>query len=119
MAEKKKDIVDEVREEVEKELAEKHKHDSAPVVGPQDSRPPEIPFINMTRLRFVDISHELYRQYLYPNGANITINFPLKLSIDKSNVHRVFDTSQLSYFIPPNWIGIVFKAKLGTPNFIM
>jgi len=105
MDEKKKDIVEEVREEVEKELKER--------------KPMEIPFFNATNLRFVDINHELFRQYLYTNGANITINFPLKLSIDIKGVHRVFDASGLSYFIPPNWIAVVTKPKPGAPNFIM
>ncbi len=109
----KKDIVEEVKEEVEKELK------GTPVVGPQDSRPPQIPFFNATNLKFMDISHEAYRQYLYPNGANITINFPLKLSIDRTKVHRVFDSTGLSYFIPPNWIAVVTKPKPGAPNFVM
>ncbi len=112
------DIVDQVRKEVEKELGiGGEKGNTAPVRGPKDSRPPQPQFINATRLRFNNINNEVYRQYLYPNGANITINLPLKLSIDSRNAHRVFDSSGLSYFIPPSWIGIVSKAKPGAPNF--
>ena len=117
MEEKKKDIVDQVREETEKELGMKEGKLVETVIGPEDSRPPQEQFINATRLRFNNINNELYRQYLYPNGANITINFPLKLSIDNRNIHRVFDSTGLSYFIPPSWIGIVSKAKPGAPNF--
>lgn len=113
MVEKKEDIVDKVKEEVEKELEEKT------TVGPMDSKPPGIPFMNYSRLRFVDISNELFRKYLYPNGAQITIEFPLKLSIASDKTHRVFDTSGMSYYIPPTWIGIVWKAKPNAPNFIM
>jgi len=113
----KKDIIEEVKEEVEKELREKRLEKTV-LPKEVDTKPPEIPFINMTRMKFVNISHELYRQYLYPNGANITINFPLKLHIDRGNVHRIYDASQLSYFIPPSWIGIVSKAKPGAPNFM-
>ena len=109
----KKDLVEEVREETEKELK------GTPVIGPKDSRVQQIPFFNATNLKFIDISHEVLRQYLYPNGANITINFPLKLSIDMKNNHRVFDSTGLSYFIPPNWIAVVTKPKPGAPNFIM
>jgi len=118
MEEKKKDIVDEVKEEVRKEL-EKKKEEVETVEGPEDSSPPGIPFINYSRFKFIDINSELFREYLYPNGAKITIHFPLKLSIAGNNTHRVFDASGLSYYIPPNWIGIVWKAKPGAPNFIM
>ena len=109
----KKDIVEEVKEEVEKELKGK------PVVGPKDSRPPQRPFFNATNLKFVDISHEEVRQYLFPNGAKIEIHFPLKLGIDRNNTHRVFDSTGLSYFIPPNWIAVVTKPKPGGPDIIM
>lgn len=116
----KKDILDEVREEVEKEMKFKHLNlVLPPEEKKQDTAPPGTQFINMTRMKFVSIAHELYRQYLYPNGANITINLPLKLHIDRGNVHRIFDSSGLSYFIPPSWIGIVTKPKPGAPNFVM
>ena len=46
MDEKKKDIVEKVKEEVKKELEGK--------TGPQG-----IPFLNLTKFRFVDISSEL------------------------------------------------------------
>jgi len=111
---KKKTEVEKAREETEKELK------GTPVVGPQeDTSPPQIRFFNATNLKFIDISHEVLRQYLYPNGANITINFPLKLSIDIKGIHRVFDSTGLSYFIPPSWIAVVTKPKPGAPDFIM
>ena len=115
--EEKKDIVEEVKEEVRKELAGKKEEKIEK--GPKDSRPPEIPFINYSRSRFVNINNELFREYLYPNGAKITIHFPLKLSIAGDKSHKIFDADGLSYYIPPNWIGIVWKAKPGAPNFIM
>lgn len=115
---KKKDIVDEVKEEVRKEL-EKKEEEVETVKGPEVSRPPGIPFINYSRNRFVDISNELFREYLYPNGAKITIHFPLKLFIAGDKSHRIFDADGLSYYIPLTWIGIVWKAKPGAPNFIM
>jgi len=117
MSEKKKDIVDEVKAEVEKELKQKRKEET--VKGPEVNVSPGIPFINYSRLKFIDISSELFREYLYPNGAKITISLPLRLSIAQNNTHRVFDSEGLSYYIPPNWIGIVWKAKPGAPNFIM
>lgn len=116
MAEK-KDIIDQIKEEVRKELREKKEgvKTSRPEKPPQQ----EIPFNNATNLKFINISHEAMRQYLYPNGANITIKLPLKLSIDRTSIHRVFDSTGLSYFIPPTWIAVVTKPKPGGPDFIM
>lgn len=115
-----KDIVEEVKEEVEKELKERKEKEKKPTKGPQtDVKPIGNMFMNYSRLRFIDINNELFREYLYPNGAKITIHFPLKLSIAGDKTHRVFDADGLSYYIPPNWIGIVWKAKPGAPNFIM
>jgi len=109
--EKKKDIVEEVKEETEKELKK--------TLKPNVITPSLTQFINKSRYRFVNISSELYREYLYVNGAKIRINYPLRLSVAQNNAHRVFDASGLSYYIPPGWIGIVWKARPGAPNFIM
>ena len=113
MEEEKKDIVEQVKEEVRKELEEKAK------MQKEERKPRVIPFLNLSKFRFVDINSELFREYIYANGSKITINFPLKLAITNDRVHRVFDSSGLSYYIPPNWISIVWKAKPGAPNFIM
>lgn len=115
------DIIDQVKKEVEKELETKRSKKGKAEVGKtqKDTSPPQLQFADITKRRYNNISNELYRQYLYSTGANITINFPLKLSIDRGNIHRIFDSSGLSYFIPPNWIGIVSKAKPGAPNFVM
>jgi len=134
MEDKKEDIVEQVREETRKFLEDKKKEGeetgeeilrkvdvglkvSKPEQAPQ--RPKEIPFFNATDLKFNDISHEQIRQYLFANGAKIGIEYPLKLGISRDNVHRVFDSTGLSYFIPPNWISIVTKPKPGGPDIIM
>ena len=109
---RKKDEVEKAREETAKELKESLKP------GIMASRPlPQ--FLNLTNFKFVDISAELFREYLYPNGNKLRIEYPLKLSIAKNNAHRVFDANGLSYYIPANWIAIVTKARPGAPNFIM
>ena len=109
----KKDIVEQVKEEAKKELKRTlHPHEV-------ETKAPGIPFLNLSRFRFIDISSELFREYIYPNGSKLTINNPLKLSVAKNNAHRLFDSSGLSYYIPPNWISIVWKARPGAPNFIM
>jgi len=111
----KKDIIEEVKEEVRREMKKEVKTEK----DPEANIPQGIPFINYSRSRFIDINNELFREYLYPNGAKITIHLPLKLSIAGDKSHRIFDADGLSYYIPPNWIGIVWKAKPGAPNFIM
>ena len=117
MAEKKppkiKDIVDEVKADTMKEIEERKKLQQAMEKNPLPA------FVNATKFRFIDITSELFREYVYVNGAKIRINFPMKLSVAGNNAHRVFDMKGLSYYIPPSWIGIVWKARPGAPNFIM
>ena len=113
----KKDEVEKAREDTETEMKEKKKTEY--VEGPRDSATKRMPFFNATSLKFVDISHEEFRQYLFLNGAKIEIQLPLKLGIDKNNIHRVFDYTGLSYYIPPNWIAVVTKPKPGGPDIIM
>jgi len=109
--EKKKDIVEEVREETEKDLKE--------TLNPGVKTIPLPEFKNFSRFRFIDISSELFREYIYANGAKLRIDNPLRLSVAPNNAHRVFDATGLSYYIPPNWLSIVWKARPGAPNFIM
>ena len=108
---KEKDIVDEVEEEARKEIKESLKP------GVKTLHLPE--FVNASRFRFIDITSELFREYIYPNGAKIRIENPIKLSVAQNNAHRLFDMNGLSYYIPPGWISIVWKARPGAPNFIM
>ncbi len=109
----KKSEVEKAREDTEKEL--KLKGSLKPVVST-----PQLPqFINATNFKFINVSFELFREYVYPNGAKIRIIRPLKLSVTNNNTHRLFDSQGLSYYIPPGWISIVWKAIPGAPNFIM
>jgi len=107
----KKDIVEEVKEEARKELKE--------TLKPGVRTPPIPQFVNASRFRFVDITSELFREYVYPNGAKIRIDYPMRLSVAQNNAHRLFDMNGLSYYIPPGWISVVWKARPGAPNFIM
>ena len=106
-----KSEVEKAREDTEKELKER--------VKPGVETPSLPQFINDTNFRFINITSELLREYIYANGSKLTIHNPLRLSIANNNDHRVFDASGLSYYIPPNWIAIVSKARPGAPNFIM
>ena len=108
---RKKDEVEKAREETEKELKE--------TVKPGIQTPQLPQFINVSRFKFIDISFEMFREYVYPNGAKIRIDNPLRLSIANNNAHRLFDLNGLSYYIPQGWISIVWKARPGAPNFIM
>ena len=106
-----KSEVEKAREDTEKEINEKA--DKGMVANPL----PE--FINYSKFKFADISFELFREYVYPNGAKVRIEYPLKLSIAQNNAHRLFDSNGLSYYIPPGWITIVWKSIPGAPSFIM
>jgi len=108
---KEKDEVEKAREDTEKELEENLKHGIETAPLPQ--------FTNFSNFKFVDISFELFREYIYPNGAKLRIEHPMRLSVANNNAHRVFDMNGLSYYIQPNWLAIIWKARPGAPNFIM
>lgn len=108
---RKKDIVEEVKEEARKELKDSLKP------GVQTPQLPQ--FINASRFRFIDITSELFREYIYPNGSKIRIEFPMKLNVAQNNSHRLFDMNGFSYYIPTGWISIIWKSRPGAPNFIM
>lgn len=74
-------------------------------------------FINESGLEFTDISSEGSRVYTFPNGS-VTILRPLYLNVSPSGGHRVFSIDGLSWYIPPGWISLTWKARKGKPNFV-
>lgn len=109
---RKKDEVEKAREDTEKELEERESL-------PEEAKPLIPQFINATNFRFVDISFEFFREYVYPNGAKLRIENPIRLSVAANNTHRVTDVRGLNYHIAPGWLSIISKSRPGTPNFIM
>jgi len=133
MEDKKEDIVEQVRRETREELESKaedgkketeedvegYVEKQIPQPQPQVQQPQRPEFFNATNLKFIDIGHEEFRQYLFPNGAKIEIQYPLKLNVDNRGIHRVYDATGLSYYIPPSWISVVTKPRPGGPDIIM
>lgn len=79
-----------------------------------------IQFINESTNKFVDISSELTRTYVFPNGdstVDVTIYNPTHLSVSTSG-HRIFDAQGESHYIPKGWIHLKWKAKEGQPHFV-
>lgn len=75
-------------------------------------------FENESDREFIDISSEEWREYLFENGATVRIEHPLKLNVTDEG-HRIFDASGISHFIPLGWLHLKWKAKDGSPNFVL
>lgn len=74
--------------------------------------------INKTDHKFIDISSEEIRIYIYPSGEAINIYKPQWLSVDSKNAHRILDINGYSYYIKPDWSAIKWKVKPGQPHFV-
>jgi hypothetical protein len=74
-------------------------------------------FLNESTNKFVDISSEEYRTYVFPGGDEVTIQRPLKLSVSAGG-HRLFDEGGISHYIPKGWIHLHWKAKDGHAHFV-
>ena len=75
-------------------------------------------FINESDNWFLEISSELFRTYVYPDGTEIKIDDPLFLSVSDSGGHRLFDLGGLSHYIVPGFVQIYWTARDGEPNFV-
>ena len=76
-------------------------------------------FRNESKEKFIDISSEEYREYIFPNSTQpVLINFPLKLSVSANGGHRIFDSHGNSHYIPRGWIHLKWRAKEGKPHFV-
>lgn len=78
-----------------------------------------VDFKNATDLKFVDISSEAWREYLFTGGQTVRIEHPLKLHVSENNGHRIFDSLGISHYIPPTWIHLRWQAEKGQPNFVL
>ena len=75
-------------------------------------------FVNESGLTFVDISSEMYREYIWKDGASVWIDQPLKLNVSKSGGHRIFDSNETSHYIAPGWVHLKWKAREGKAHFV-
>ena len=72
----------------------------------------------MTELTFIDISTEVYREYVFPNCEVVRINAPTGVNVSASGGHRVLDAAGISHYIPTGWIHLRWEAKPGAPAFV-
>jgi hypothetical protein len=75
-------------------------------------------FENHSGLDFVDISSEEWREYTFESGAAFRVEHPLRLHVS-DNGHRLYDAEGVSHYIPSGWIHLKWKAKDGSPNFVL
>ena len=74
-------------------------------------------FDNQSTNKFVDISSEKYRTYVFRTGDEVTIENPIYLSVSAGG-HRLFDAAGVSHYIPKGWIHLKWEPKPGQPNFV-
>ena len=75
-------------------------------------------FKNMSGLDFKNISSELYREYVYPDGSKVRIDNPVMLNVSSSGGHRIYAQAEGTtfgkcYYIKPDWRYIVWEPKNG------
>jgi hypothetical protein len=75
-------------------------------------------FENRSGLEFADISSEEWREYTFASGATLHIEQPLQLHVSE-NGHRIYDGAGVSHYVPVGWIHLKWKAKDGSPNFVL
>jgi hypothetical protein len=71
------------------------------------------------KMEFQDISNELYRTYVFPNGSQVTIHEPQGLNVKRKadgDSHRLFDTTGTCHYVPAGWVHLFWQAKPGTKN---
>lgn len=76
-----------------------------------------VEFINESSNKFVDISSEQTRMYVFPGDNVVMISSPQQLSVSPGG-HRIFDAEGISHYIPKGWIHLKWQARKGQPNFV-
>lgn len=74
-------------------------------------------FVNKSDKKFTDISSEIFREYEF-DSKTIRIDQPQYLSVS-DNGHRLFDGEGQSHYIPLGWLRLTWKAKAGSPHFVL
>lgn len=74
--------------------------------------------INKSNHKFTDIGTERYREYHYPDGTNLHINWPSQLSVSESGGHRLMDLTGKCYYIPTGWRYITWVPIEGQSHFV-
>ena len=80
-------------------------------------------FTDNPGLKFQDISDEIFRSYVFPDGQVVNVESPVAVAISVSSVrprhgschsHRVVDESGSVHYIPAGWLKLSWKNKTGT-----
>lgn len=79
-------------------------------------------FRHKTPFNWTDISSEKYRTYVfsYPNEGDkeITIKYPVALSVSRSGGHRIFDGRGTCHYIQSGWVHLFWQVEEGQPHFV-
>lgn len=75
------------------------------------------PFTNNPDILFNDISLEIYREYVWPNGSLVRIEAPQGLAVSASGGHRVVDGKGISHYVPSGWIHLRWENSPGAAAF--
>jgi hypothetical protein len=75
--------------------------------------------LNESSLEFDDISSEIEREYIFPNGNKLLIKHPIYLNVSKSGGHRIYTLDGYSYYVQPKegW-SIKWETKESKSHFV-
>lgn len=67
---------------------------------------------------WLNISSENWREYTYPDGSKVRVEYPVALSLKSSSnppqwgggAHRIVDCHGDSYYIPRGWIKLSWRS---------
>jgi len=63
-----------------------------------------------------DISHEEYREYVFPGGEVVRVS-GTRQHITKSGAHKIDGVDGLGHYIPAGWVHLRWKEKPGYERF--
>jgi hypothetical protein len=74
---------------------------------------------NNPNLEFRDISAELWRTYVYPDGSEVTIKHPVAVALTHTSKpfgggsHRVVDRDGIGHYVPSGWNHLFWDNSAG------
>lgn len=86
------------------------------VVKPSE-RQSYTPLRNESTNKFVDITSERTRTYVFSGGAEVVIDSPSYLSVSAGG-HRLLDAAGTSHYIPKGWIQLKWVVYPDAPHFV-
>lgn len=74
--------------------------------------------VNDNGFELKDISHELYRTYVFSEGDPVVINQPTGIHVTYAG-HRIETADGECHFVARGWKEIKWRVKPGAPSFVM